>query len=130
MKKIMTSVCLISTIAVLTSCRPGPIRLDDAAPIVGPTGQTVYVSYHASRKRMVSVPTGLKGSDRISAKINAAYANDPVLSPYHLTVTTSHGMAEIAGTVPNEAVKRYAIKVARYTKGVLAVNDKGLVIGK
>ena len=130
MKKIMTSICLISTITLLTSCRPGPVTFGNTTPIVSPTGKTVNVSYHASHKRIVSVPAGLKGSDLISSKINAVYASDPMLSPYHLTASTSHAMVKIVGTVPNQAVKKYAIKVARQAKGVLAVNGKSLVVGQ
>jgi osmotically-inducible protein OsmY len=66
----------------------------------------------------------------IKAKIRASYAQDPLLSPYNIDVDTHRGVVKLSGKVPNKDVKKYAIKVARYTKGVLAVEPKKLVIGR
>lgn len=128
LKKITYIVTLILFSALLISCSPGPVRFGSRETVIAPTGQVT--TYHVSRKRIAQVQSGLKGSDLITSKISYAYAQDPILSPYHLNVATHRGIVSIQGTVPDTRTKGYAIKVARYTKGVLAVNDNELVVGK
>lgn len=118
-------------IATVVSCKPGPITLGGGTPVLvkDSQGQVSYVNYHVDKKQMVTVQKS-GGSSLIANKISAAFAQDKLLSPYNINVTADrHGKVTLVGTVPNSGVKSYAIKVARYTKGVVAVSAKNLVIG-
>lgn len=128
MRKIIQLMIASGLFVGLAGCAPGPIYIGgQPTPVKDASGNVQYVTYKVHQKRMLTVPKST-GSDLISNKLNALYAQDPVTKAYPIMVSTSHGVVTLSGKVPSAAVKGYAIKAARYTKGVLAVNAKNLVI--
>lgn len=115
---------------LLAGCKPGPIYIGGApqtAAVKDSQGNVKYVNYHLNKKRMVSVPPST-GSDLMTNKIRAAFAQDPILSQYPIEVSTHRGEVTLVGKVPDKNVKNYAIKMARYTKGVLMVHADNLIV--
>lgn len=113
---------------LLAACKPGPVYIGGPPPVAvkDTHGNVQYVSYRVNKKRTVMVPAS-KGSDLMANKIRAAYAQDPLLKPYNIDVAAHRGEVTLTGNVPNDNVKSYAIKIARYTKGVLMVRDRLVV---
>lgn len=119
---------IIATIGILSACKPGPVTLGHHPTAVQDSkGQTRYVDYTVDKKRQVSVQRAT-GSDLVTEKISAAFAQDPLLKPYNIQVSTHRGEVILAGHVPSREIRNYAIRTARYAKGVLAVNAKNLVV--
>lgn len=129
--KMSTKFLILTAITgALMGCKPGPITLGGGAPVpvTNAQGKVTYVSYNVNKKRVVAVPPST-GTNLTTNKINAAFAQDNALNPYQINVVTNHfGEVTLSGSVPNERVKDYAIKVARHTKGVMAVKAKNLIV--
>lgn len=121
---------LTATIGLLASCKPGPVYLGSEPVVIKDSqGNAHRVQYKIHKKRIVTVPSQATGSDLITDKIRAEFAQDPVLSPYNIDVQTNHHEVTLTGQVPDKATQNYAIKMARYNKGVLMVHDN-LAISK
>lgn len=121
---------ILSSFLIVAGCKPGPITLGGGQPAAVETtpGKVVYTNYSVDKKRRLTIPAGLKGSDLTTARIKAAYAEDPLLSNYKIHVETHRGVVKLSGAVPSDQARSYAIKIARFNKGVLAVDAKNLVI--
>jgi osmotically-inducible protein OsmY len=60
----------------------------------------------------------------ITAKIQSQYYLNPTLKPWRIDVdTSSSGGVTLSGTVDSDADRTEAVKIARATEGVTAVND-------
>lgn len=114
----------------LCSClKPGPITLGSKpTPVTDKQGNVHIVNYKVDKKKHIQVPAGTTGADLTTAKIKAEFAQDPALNAYNIDVSTQRGVVTLAGIVPNDTTRSYAIKMARTNKGVLAVDAKNLVI--
>lgn len=137
--KIMGKLFVLAAVSgLLMSCKPGPVHLD-SMPLMGfdspkvavqnPRGQIKYVSTKIDKKRVLMVPPST-GSHLTTNKILAEFAQDPILSPYHIQVRTHRGVVTLSGQVPSKAVKDHAISAARQNTGVLAVEAGHLVVEK
>lgn len=118
----------ITTIA-MAGCTPGVVTFGGNAPIAvtSPQGHIQYVTPKVDKHRMVTVPVST-GETFITNKVQAVLAEDSVLKQYHITASVHHGLAKLVGKVPNAAIKKYAIEVARNTQGVLAADASQLVV--
>lgn len=129
--------CAVAAFAsLLASCTPGPVHLSPTsimgiynAPVAvkQPDGQVKYVSASINKKQKLMVPRS-SGDDLVTNKILAEYAADPALSAYRIGVKTHRGEVTLTGRVPSEALKKRAIKIARYNRGVLVANADNLVV--
>ncbi len=135
MKKAARLLLVATAMTSLISCKPGPIYPGSfigtgpqTGTVVDSQGQPHQVSYHVSKRHIDAVPQS-RGTNLITNKILAEYAQDPLLQGSHINVKTDwHGEVTLSGQVPNKAARAYAIKIARNTKSVMAVNAKNLVV--
>lgn len=131
MRTIIKLLAFSGLTGLLASCQPGPVHFgSQPVAVKDAQGNTQYVKYKIHKKRVVTVPAQATGSDLITDKIRAEFAQDPVLSPYNIDVQTRHNEVTLTGQVPDKATKNYAIKMARYTKGVLMVHADNLIAPK
>jgi hyperosmotically inducible protein len=64
----------------------------------------------------------------INTKILARYANDPLLNPFKITVSSSNGEVALSGQVDSDVQFERAIIIAESTNGVKGVNGKDLKV--
>lgn len=135
MKKAAKLLVVSTAMASLIGCKPGPVYPGSfigtgprTTTVVDSQGVPHEVSYHASMRHIDTVPRST-GTDLITNKIRAEYAQDPLLQGSHINVNTDrHGEVILSGQVPNRAARAYAIKIARNTKSVMAVDARNLVV--
>lgn len=131
MRPAIKPLCFIVILGLLISCQPGPVHLgSEPVAVKDSQGNVRYVKYQIHQTRNVTVPRNASGSDLTTAKIRAEFAQDPVLRSYNINVQTYRGEVTLTGKVPDQATRNHAIKMARYTKGVLMVHDHLVVINK
>src|SRR5579862_9935901 len=73
--------------------------------------------YAAGRSRKVDDAT-------LATQIKSQMFSDPQLNAANLEVTSKEGQVTLAGTVPNDAARYKAYKIANETAGVTKVNDQ------
>jgi len=64
----------------------------------------------------------------LTTQIKSQMFSDPQLNGASLDVTSSNGQVTLAGTVPNDAARYKAYKIANETAGVTKVNDRMTVL--
>ena len=64
----------------------------------------------------------------LATQIKSQMFSDPQLNGASLEVTSSNGQVTLAGTVPNDAARYKAYKIASETAGVTKVNDQMTVV--
>lgn len=74
------------------------------------------------------VPTKKLSDADISKDIIAAYERNAYVEPHDIEVKIENGMVTLSGTVPSWQARAEAVDIARYTLGVLAVDDDELAI--
>lgn len=123
---------------LLIGCKPGPVHFGTSSllgfenstiAVKEPDGTVKQVSTKINKKRVLMVPSST-GSNLTTNKILAEFAQDPILSPYHIQVQTKRGVVILSGQVPNATIRSHAVSVARRNDGVLAADTSNLVIQK
>ncbi len=63
----------------------------------------------------------------ITTRIKGKYVADPVVSAFNVGVRTWSGTVTLTGTVGSYAAREQAVRLARETSGVVAVNNQIVV---
>lgn len=115
MRKISTALAGISICLLISGCAPALIAGGAAGGYVIAKDKGVVGRY--------------TDDSVITSKIKAKYIGDLALKSLAISVSTNHGVVSLVGHVPNYNVRAHAIRIARYTKGVVAVNATNLTVG-
>lgn len=109
----MRRVLALAMIVALSGC---------TALLVGGSGSGSFEGSNDSRSQAV-----VMSDTEITTKIRRQYSADPTLRGFSIGIRTHSGAVSLSGTVSAISAKNKAIRIARETEGVSAVNDRILV---
>jgi hypothetical protein len=95
---------------------PAPKAADDAKPAPAKTAQRA-----ADTPPLVDLPAGPPSDAQITARATQALQSDPALAGTDLSVTTTHGVVSVTGTVRSAEQMAIAEKRAQSPTGVMRV---------
>lgn len=61
--------------------------------------------------------------DEIANDIRKAYKRNDIIDEKNINISVKDGIVNLSGTVPSYVIKKQAVKIAEYTRGVINVTD-------
>jgi osmotically-inducible protein OsmY len=126
-KTILVSLMLVSG---LVACdKPGPAetagkKIDQTTENVSNAVSNAVDKVDASVTKNSNTTARVFDDAEITAKVKAAFLNEPGMKSMKIAVATDRGVVTLSGSIDNQMNKDKAIKLAESVEGVKSVNNQ------